>query len=81
MISKVLPIVALAGAATAACPLAIEITGTTGHVAQVAVKNTGNEALTVFRGNTVLSEHETKDLVVETAGMYMSFTRLLNFVD
>jgi hypothetical protein len=69
MISNILPIVALAGAAMAACPLSVEITGATAHVAQVAVTNTGAEALTVFKGNTVLSPHATKDILVSDAGI------------
>ncbi|CAG8958007.1 hypothetical protein HYFRA_00000350 [Hymenoscyphus fraxineus] len=74
MISNVLPIVALAGAAMAACPLSVEITGTTDHVATVAVTNTGSEAVTVFKGNTVLSEHNTMDLLVaDAAGAALPF--------
>lgn len=69
MISHILPIVALAGAAMAVCPLKVEIAGTADHVAQIAVTNTGNETLTVFKGNTVLHDHATKDLVVADAGM------------
>jgi deuterolysin len=68
MISNILPIVALAGAAMAACPLSIEIAGTVDHIAQVAVTNTGSEAVTVFKGNTVFSDHATKDLLVADAG-------------
>jgi hypothetical protein len=72
MISNILPIIALAGAAMAACPLSVEIAGATYHVAQVAVTNTGSETLTVFKGNTVLSDHATKDLLVANAGMLSS---------
>jgi hypothetical protein len=68
MISTILPIVALAGAAMAACPLSVEISSTDAHVAQVAVTNTGADAVTVFKGNTVFSEHDTKDLLVSDAG-------------
>lgn len=69
MLSTILPIVALgAGIALAACPLAVEVTGATDHVAEVAVTNTGNVTLTVFKGNTVFSEHATKDLLVADAG-------------
>jgi hypothetical protein len=68
MVSKILPIVALAGAAIAACPLSVEIFDTTHHIAQVAVKNTGAEPVTVFKGNTVLSDHATKDLLVANTG-------------
>jgi deuterolysin len=73
MISNILPIVALAGVAAASCPLSVQITGTTNHVAQVSITNTGNETLTVFKGNTVLSEHATKDLLVADASMQFSF--------
>ncbi|GAP87715.1 putative deuterolysin metalloprotease [Rosellinia necatrix] len=67
MISNILPVAALAGAAMAACPLSVELTGATGHVTQVAVTNTANEAITVFKGNTVLIDHATKDLLVSDA--------------
>ncbi len=69
MISNIFSIIALAGAAMAACPLSIEIDGATDHVVQVVVTNTGNETLTVFKGNTVLSDHATKDLLVSDSGM------------
>jgi hypothetical protein len=69
MISNILSVAALAGAAMAACPLSVEIAGTTDHVAQVAVTNTGSEAVTVFKGNTVFSEHATKDLLVAKEGI------------
>ncbi|KAI1264156.1 Metalloprotease [Xylariaceae sp. FL1019] len=64
MVSTLLPVAMAAGVAMAACPLSVEITGATGHVANVAVTNTGSEPITVFRGNTVLTEHATKDLLV-----------------
>ncbi len=64
MISHVLPLVALASAVSAACPLSVEISDAAAHVAHVVVKNTGSEAVTVFKGNTVLSPHATKDLLV-----------------
>jgi len=74
MISNILPIMALAGAAMAVCPLSVEIDGATDHVAHVTVTNTGNETVTVFKGNTVLSEHETKDLLVsDAAGTALPF--------
>ncbi len=74
MISNILPVAALAGAAMAACPLSVEITGATAHVAQVAVTNTANEAITVFKGNTVLLDHATKDLaVVDASGKALPF--------
>jgi deuterolysin len=69
MISTIVSVVALAGAAMAGCPLAVEIVGATHHVAQVSVTNTGSEVVTVFKGNTVLSSHATKDLIVSDAGM------------
>ncbi len=68
MISNILPIVALAGIAMAACPISVEIAGATDHIAHVAVTNTGTEAVTIFKGNTVFSEHTTKDLLVADAG-------------
>lgn len=61
-----------ASAAIAACPISLDITGTEAHIAQVAVTNTGSEAITIFKGNTVLSEHATKDLIVDDAGMLIS---------
>ncbi|KAB8291639.1 hypothetical protein EYC80_006439 [Monilinia laxa] len=73
MVSKILPVAALAGAAMAACPLSVEISGTTNHVAQVAITNTGAEAITVFKGNTVLSEHATLDLLASTADKDLEF--------
>ncbi|KAI1354608.1 Deuterolysin metalloprotease family-domain-containing protein [Xylaria sp. FL0043] len=84
MISNILPVAALAGAAIAACPLSVEITGATGHVAQVAVTNTAKEAITVFKGNTVLLDHATKDVVVTDAsgkalpfeGSYVKYRRV-----
>ena len=66
---NLLALFALAGTAMAACPLSVEISGATNQVAQVAVTNTGDETLTVFKGNTVLSDHATKDLLVADAGM------------
>ncbi|CZR66498.1 related to metalloproteinase penicillolysin [Phialocephala subalpina] len=83
MIANILPVVALAGAAMAACPLSVEIAGATGHIAQVTVTNVGNETLTVFKGNTVLSPHATKDLLVADAagntlpfeGSYVNYKR------
>ncbi|ESZ97811.1 putative Neutral protease 2 like protein [Sclerotinia borealis F-4128] len=84
MISKILPVAALAGVAIAAstCPLSVEISGTTDHIAQVAVTNTGAEAITVFKGNTVLSDHATLDLVasanaadLEFKGTYVNYKR------
>lgn len=70
MISNILPMVALAGVAMAGCPLSVEIVGANHHVAQVAVTNTGSEAVTVFKGNTVFNEHATKDLLVTDASKF-----------
>lgn len=70
MISKILPIVALTGAAMAGCPLSVAIVDTASHVATVAVTNTGSEAITVFKGNTVLDSAPTLDVFVEDAGMF-----------
>ncbi|TAQ88770.1 hypothetical protein B7494_g2936 [Chlorociboria aeruginascens] len=67
MISNILAITALVSTVMAACPLSVAITGTNDHVAQVAVTNTGSETITVFKGNTVLSDHATKDLLVAGA--------------
>jgi hypothetical protein len=72
MIATVVSVVAFAGAAMAGCPLAVEIVGATNHIAQVSVTNTGSDTVTVFKGNTVLSDHATKDLVVSDAGMIRS---------
>lgn len=68
MLSKIIPVAALAGAAIATCPLSVEITGAANHVVDVTITNNGEEAVTVFKGNTVLSEHSTLDLLVEDAG-------------
>ncbi|KAI1306403.1 Deuterolysin metalloprotease family-domain-containing protein [Xylaria venustula] len=84
MISNILPVAALAGAAMAACPLSVEITGATGHVAEVVVTNTATEPITVFKGNTVLLDHATKDVVVTDAsgkalpfeGSYVKYRRV-----
>ncbi|KAF2704145.1 putative neutral protease 2 like protein [Pleomassaria siparia CBS 279.74] len=75
MISSILPIAALAGAAMAtACPLSVKIAGAADHVAEIAVTNTGAEAVTVFKGNTVFSDHATKDLLVtDAAGKALPF--------
>jgi deuterolysin len=68
MLSILLPVAILAGVAAAACPLAVDIASATDHVTEVSVTNTGSEPLTVFKGNTVFSEHATKDLLVADAG-------------
>lgn len=70
MIAKALPLALLAGAASATCPLSVEITDSESHVVNVAVTNTGNETISVFKGNTVFSDHATKDLLVADAGVY-----------
>lgn len=79
MIATVVSVVALAGAAMAGCPLSVEIVGATNHIAQVSVTNTGSETITVFKGNTVLSDHATKDLIVSDAGKLrlLSYTQLV----
>lgn len=69
MISKALPIALLAGAASATCPLSVQITDSSNHVVSVAVTNTGNETLSIFKGNMVFSDHATKDLLVTDAGV------------
>jgi hypothetical protein len=70
MLTKTLPIVLLAGAASAACPLSVSIAHADNHVVNVQVTNTGSETIQVFKGNTVFSAHETKDLLVADAGMH-----------
>ena len=75
MLSSILPIAALAGLAVATCPLSVEISGATDHVAHVSVTNTGDETITLFKGNTVLSDHATKDLLVADASMLLSDPR------
>lgn len=69
MFTKTLPVVLLAGAASAACPLSVSIADAGSHVVNVQVTNTGSETLQVFKGNTVFSTHVTKDLLVADAGM------------
>ncbi|KAI1434410.1 Deuterolysin metalloprotease family-domain-containing protein [Xylaria sp. CBS 124048] len=64
MVPKIVSAAALAGAAMATCPLSVQITSTAGHVAQVGVTNTAEDAVTVFKGNTVLLDHPTMDLQV-----------------
>ena len=78
MIATIVSVVALAGAAMAGCPLSVEIVGATNHIAEVSVTNTGSETITVFKGNTVLSDHATKDLLVSDAGMLRSTLRSRN---
>ncbi|KAJ0115948.1 deuterolysin metalloprotease [Diaporthe amygdali] len=83
MIAKALPLALLAGAASAACPLSVEIASSDNHVVNVAVTNTGEETLSIFKGNTVFSDHATKDLLVTDAegnalpfeGVYVNYKR------
>ncbi|KAK7727818.1 hypothetical protein SLS63_006893 [Diaporthe eres] len=83
MIAKALPFALLAGAASAACPLSVEITDSESHVVNVAVTNTGSETISVFKGNTVFSDHATKDLLVADAdgnalpfeGVYVNYKK------
>lgn len=75
MILKVLPVAALATAAAAACPLSVQIVDTEAHVAHAAITNTGSETLAVFKGNTILSDHPTKDLLVNDGGKIEDFLR------
>ncbi|KAL0936307.1 deuterolysin metalloprotease [Colletotrichum truncatum] len=83
MVAKALSVALLAGAASATCPLSVEITDSNNHVVNVAVTNTGNETLSVFKGNTVFSDHATKDLLVTDAegnalpfeGIYVNYKR------
>lgn len=70
MLTKTLPIVLLASAASAACPLSVSIAHADNHVVNVQVTNTGSETIQVFKGNTVFSSHETKDLLVADAGTH-----------
>jgi hypothetical protein len=58
----------------AACPLSIAIVDTIDHTIQVSVTNTGAETIAVFKGNTIFSDHPTKDLLVIAAGKHPSFT-------
>ncbi|OHF04141.1 deuterolysin metalloprotease [Colletotrichum orchidophilum] len=83
MVAKALSVALLAGAASATCPLSIEITNSENHVVNVAVTNTGSEAVSVFKGNTVFSDHATQDLLVTDAegkalpfeGIYVNYKR------
>jgi hypothetical protein len=72
MFTKTLPVALLAGAASAACPLSVAIANADNHVINVQVTNTGSETLQVFKGNTVFSDHATKDLLVADAGVYIA---------
>ncbi|KAL5312964.1 hypothetical protein ACEPPN_019390 [Leptodophora sp. 'Broadleaf-Isolate-01'] len=83
MLLNTLPIMALAGTALAACPISVEVSSAEDHIAQVAVTNTGNETLTVFKGNTVFTDHATRDLLVSDEsgnalpfeGIYVNYKR------
>lgn len=68
MAPNLLAFVALAGSALAACPLSVAIVDTVDHVAKVAITNSGEDAITVFKGNTVLSDHDTLDVVAAKSG-------------
>lgn len=70
MVAKALSVALLAGAASATCPLSVQISNSDAHVVNVAVTNTGSETLQVFKGNTVFSDHATKDLLVTDAGKF-----------
>ncbi len=71
MLKNTLPIVLLASAASAACPLSVSIADVANHIIDVQVTNTGSETLQVFKGNTVFSDHATKDLLVTDVGKYI----------
>ncbi|KAI8941491.1 hypothetical protein NX059_002708 [Plenodomus lindquistii] len=74
MLTKSLPVVLLAGVASAACPLSVSIADAGNHVVNVQVTNTGNDTLQVFKGNTVFKAHATKDLLVaDAAGKALPF--------
>ncbi|KAJ0344451.1 hypothetical protein COL154_007845 [Colletotrichum chrysophilum] len=83
MVAKALSVALLAGAASATCPLSVQISNSDAHVVSVAVTNTGSETLQVFKGNTVFSDHATKDLLVTDAegnalpfqGIYVNYKR------
>lgn len=68
MAPKMLALVGFAASAMAACPLSVSIVDTVDHTATVAVTNSGEEAITVFKGNTVLSNHDTLDVVAAKPG-------------
>lgn len=68
MAFNVFAVAALAGSALAACPLSVAIVNTVDHTATVAITNTGSEAVTVFKGNTVLSNHNTQDVFATAEG-------------
>lgn len=68
MAPNVLSLVALVGTAMAACPLSVSIVDTVDHTATVAITNSGEDTITLFRGNTVLSDHDTLDVVATKPG-------------
>lgn len=70
MAFNILAVLTLVSSAMAACPLSVAIVDTVDHTASVAVTNTGSEAVTVFKGNTVLSDHDTQDVFVAAAGKF-----------
>lgn len=73
MVFNTLAVVALAGSAIAACPLSVAIVDTVDHIASITITNTGSEAVTVFKGNTVLSDHDTLDVVVTDSGKLLQY--------
>lgn len=75
---NMLAVAALASTAMAACPLSVAIVDTVDHVATVAITNTGSEAVTVFKGNTVLSNHDTQDVFATAKGKSLSHARALH---
>lgn len=68
MAPNMLALVALAGSAMAACPLSVSIVDTADHIATVAITNSGEDTITLFKGNTVLSDHDTLDVVATKSG-------------
>lgn len=77
MIYNLFPVAALAGFAAATCPLSVDISGTTAHIAHVDVTNVGDEVITVFKGNTVFSDHATKDILVSDGSMTLRLVILI----
>ena len=61
-----------AQSAWADCPLGVEISNVNGHNVDVTITNAGDAALSVFKGNTVLSPHANKDVKVTTTGMIIA---------
>ncbi|KAJ4412440.1 hypothetical protein N0V82_008795 [Gnomoniopsis sp. IMI 355080] len=67
MAFNILAVLTLVSSAMAACPLSVAIVDAVDHTASITVTNTGSEAVTVFKGNTVLSDHDTQDVFVAAA--------------